>query len=163
MQRQGANKEIIMSECVEHTQKGCRKGYGRIWYKGKPELAHRLAYCKAKDATLAAIKGKVVRHTCDNPRCINPEHLLIGTHQDNVDDRMRRGRHVSHQGVKHGRAKLTEEDVKFIRENYVRYSKEFGTVALGCKFGVSVQTIFKVVRGVSWKHVEDSPCTQVSG
>ena len=161
MQRQGANKAVIMSECVEHTQKGRDMGYGSSSVNGVQVSLHRLAYWESKGISLEAIRGLLVSHTCDNPRCINPEHLLIGTHQDNSNDMTSRGRQA--KGEKQGSAKLTEEYVKFIREKYVRYSSQWGTVALARMLGVSQATVQYVTSGETWKHMEDSPCTQVSG
>lgn len=84
-----------MTECVEHTQKGWN-GYGTksvkvngVWRMGK---LHRLAYCEAHGLSLDDIAGKVVMHTCDNPRCINPDHLVLGTQAQNNADRHAKGR-----------------------------------------------------------------------
>lgn len=161
MQRQGANKEVIMSVCVEHTQKGDRGGYGASTLNGVRQKLHRIVFCEHHNVPVGSIQGSLVRHTCDNTRCINPEHLLLGTPQDNMDDKVTRGRQSKGRDLAH--TVLSPQDVQYIREHYVVRSREFGTVALGRKFGVSSQAISKVVRGVSWKHVEDSPCTQVSG
>ena len=95
------------------------------------------------------IKGTVVRHTCDNPRCINPKHLLLGTVQDNIDDMVARGRNRGASGERNSMAKLTDEQVRVIRSMYVRNSKTHGTVALSKLFGVSQTGISSIVRGVT--------------
>ena len=59
-------------------------------------------------------EGMVIRHKCDNPPCINPEHLELGTMKDNSQDMVQRGR--SPKGERHGMSKLTEDDVRHIRE-----------------------------------------------
>lgn len=81
-----------MSNC-KHWKGGKNKqGYGQRWFRGKNVLAHRAAYCEYYDLELEDIKGVVIRHTCDTPSCVNALHLLAGTHQDNSDDMVSRGR-----------------------------------------------------------------------
>ena len=101
-------------DCIEHTQKGDAGGYGTTRYKGVNIKLHRLAYCEHHNIQPSDIAGVVKRHTCDNPRCINPMHLLEGTHQDNMADKVHRGR--SAKGVENGNSKLTPEDIIKIRE-----------------------------------------------
>lgn len=79
---------------------------------------HRLKYCQAKGIKLEDIVGLVVRHTCDNPRCINPRHLVIGTAADNSADMVHRGRSL--KGTRHHKARLDEQKVADIRARYVR-------------------------------------------
>lgn len=73
--------------CIEWTGAKTPRGYGNQWFQGKQHGAHRVAYYEA-----TGIWPEVVRHTCDNPPCINPEHLVPGTQADNMHDRMDRGR-----------------------------------------------------------------------
>lgn len=97
-------------ECLEWT--GClSKGYGVITYNNKPLKAHRVAYELSNNTKIG---GRVVRHTCDNPKCVNPKHLMLGSHADNIKDRDKRNRTA--KGERAGRAKLTNEDVVRIRE-----------------------------------------------
>lgn len=138
--------------CIDHGQKGYGLGYGRYCYRGEQGTAHRVVYCKAHNLLLADIKGLVVRHTCDNARCINPEHLVLGTHQDNMDDRHTRKR--TSRGVARPLAKLTAEQVQFIRSHYVRYSREWGTGAIARMLGVHQITVHRVISGGAWTHIE---------
>jgi hypothetical protein len=62
---------------------------------GKRHYVHRLAYCEAHAIDIEDIVGQVVMHTCDNPACINPEHLRLGTQADNLADMLSKGRHAS--------------------------------------------------------------------
>ena len=133
-----------MSDCIDHGKKGNTLG--------KSEIAHRVAYCFNRGIPMKYIKGLVIRHKCDNPRCINPQHLLIGTHQDNMDDRQQRSRQA--KGVNNGQARLTDSDVHIIRSSYVQGSRQYGQRALGRKFGVNHVTIALIIEGVTWAHVQ---------
>ena len=136
----------MIDECVDHGCKGYGLGYATAWIKlpcgtKKPTTKHRKVYYEATGEL-----PEVVRHKCDNPRCVNPEHLEGGTQKDNMDDMKKRNR--SAKGLVNGAGKLTPEQVTYIRTHYVKNSKEFGTVALGRKFGVHNSAIGRVVRGV---------------
>ena len=77
------------NDCWKYTAYLNSRGYGRLRYKGKKVLAHRLSYLLFK----GEIKDKLrVCHTCDNPTCINPDHLFLGTDKDNNDDAIKKGR-----------------------------------------------------------------------
>ena len=140
-------------QCIEHgrTKSLTKEGYFKIRYKGNNQYAHRVAYCESKGISLESIRGLLVRHTCDNPRCINPQHLLLGTSQDNMDDMTSRGRQA--KGVANGCAKLTEEDVLYIRKHYKPRCKEHGNLVLARRFGVDSAVISRVVNRLSWSHV----------
>ncbi|UVX31200.1 HNH endonuclease [Klebsiella phage VLCpiA1b] len=87
-----------MSSCIDHGQAGTGLGYGSARYPtlkvGGSVRMHRAEYCLANGLTLEDIAGLVVMHTCDNPRCINPEHLVLGTQRDNMLDMRNKGRAV---------------------------------------------------------------------
>lgn len=106
--------------CVEHTQAGDKQVYGYKWQDGKVYLMHRLVYCQHNGCTLEDIQGKVVRHTCDNRRCINPTHLLIGSHSDNMKDMWERGRGTNLPprltNEQHPQCKVSDEVVAALRE-----------------------------------------------
>jgi hypothetical protein len=137
--------------CVEHTTKGNAQGYGGTSYKGKAQRLHRLAYCKANSLDIEDIKGIVVRHKCDNPRCINPEHLELGTHKDNMQDMTARARQA--KGAAIGVSVLTSKDVLYIREHYKYRCKINNLRTLGAKFGVTKKTIQDVVSRKTWAHI----------
>lgn len=88
----------------------------------------------------------LVRHTCDNPACCNPAHLLEGTQQDNAHDMVSRGR--SCVGERHGMVKLTEDQVRAI------LASDMSHTALGLKYGVSRATIELVRKRVNWSHID---------
>ena len=92
-------------------------GYGRIKLGGVNYRAHRLAYAVANGMNIEDIGDVVIRHSCDNPPCVNPAHLLPGTHTDNMRDKVERGRWATGDfvGSKNPRARLTEANVVEIR------------------------------------------------
>ena len=123
------------------------RGYGKFTahHNGKAfDLrANRVAYVLAYGPIHP--KEPVIRHTCDNPPCCNPRHLVAGTHQDNCDDRMIRGRWRGH-------IKLTEDQVREIR---ARYRPRVVTLPmLAREFGVAQVTIQKIVNRKLWPKVE---------
>lgn len=113
---------------------------------GNIELSHRAAWRMFKGEIP---DGLHVLHKCDNPKCVNVEHLYLGTHQDNMRDVKERGRgNPGHlQGSKHGMAKLTEEKVREIRESS-ESAKEIAQ-----RMGVARTTIYDVRNGKIWNHV----------
>lgn len=84
-------------------------GYGHVVINKKIRLAHRVAF----EMCIGPACNLCVRHKCDNPACVNPEHLLLGTHADNVADRVSRNR--SAFGTKHGLCKLSIDEVNELR------------------------------------------------
>ena len=93
--------------------------------------------------------GMQVCHHCDNRRCVNPDHLFVGTNSDNVRDMVRKGRQVipDRRGERHPRAKLTKQQVDEIRE---RYRAGEGQTALAREFGVQQPAIWKIVTRRTW-------------
>lgn len=129
--------------CFVYT--GCTNdnGYGIIAYNKRQWLVHRLVFKEVMFKELPA----VVRHSCDNPPCWNPEHLIGGTCLDNIVDKITRNRH--NKGIDQHRSVLTEEAVIEIRRmqnpNYVELAKHYN---------VDRSAIRKVVLGITWKHIE---------
>lgn len=124
-------------------------GYGRIRHAGrKVYSAHRLMY-ELHHGVIPL--GLVVRHKCDNPGCIAINHLELGTHQDNSDDKMSRGRDMKLAGEAHGRAKLTQVQVDDIRRIYVPGKRGFGYKAIARRYGMALSSIRAILRGEHWK------------
>lgn len=135
--------------CIDHGKNANHPmGYAVCWHEKRCARMHRVAYCKAHGLSLDDIAGKVVRHTCDNGRCINPEHLIIGTHLDNMQDMFERGRQV--RGAKHGKAVLTPEQVSEIRRRYKPRDKDNGGAALAREFGIHQTQVSKIVNNKRW-------------
>lgn len=115
-------------------------GYGRLDVAGVDVRAHRLSYELFKGPIP---DGLMVRHQCDNPPCVNPDHLVLGTQTDNMGDAVERLRMP--RGSKHHNAKLTEAEVALIRND-----KRSGR-ALARILGVSEQTISGIRNGHTWR------------
>jgi hypothetical protein len=110
---------------------------------GKTETVHRLV-----NKTPA---GMQTRHTCDIRCCVNPDHLLTGTHMDNMNDRDSRGRNI--YGEKSSGAKLSDDLVAEIRNSVVIGSGVSGVNATAKRLGVAPSLISDVVNRKRWKHV----------
>lgn len=139
----------LTGECIDHGRKGNAKGYANRYHGGRAERLHRLVYVQTRGLPIEAIVGASVRHTCDNTRCINPEHLVLGTHADNMGDKVERGRS--------GR-KLTMEQAREIREAYIHYPRGYagkgkpnGYSDLASRYGVTVGAIYGIVSGKSYR------------
>lgn len=90
-----------------------KSGYGQFWLNNKMIKAHRVSYSLYKGSIPT---GMHVLHSCDVPCCVNPAHLYLGTHQDNMDDKVRKGRTNSLAKEEHPLSKLTEKQVSEIRD-----------------------------------------------
>ena len=134
-------------DCVSH--KPGQDGYPRARVDGKLDRTHRHVYRKFKGEIP---DGMIVRHTCDNRLCCNPDHLILGTHADNARDRVERRRGAT--GEKNGRAKLTAEQAEEIRASV------FTTSLLSEWYSVSPATIRRIQSGKTWK--EGSICRRMT-
>ncbi|KKM00856.1 hypothetical protein LCGC14_1800190, partial [marine sediment metagenome] len=103
--------------CWEWKNATDTSGYGLFWKNGKHHKAHRISW-ELHNGKIP--KGLLVLHTCDNPLCVNPNHLWLGTNQDNQNDMYAKNRGKKATGEKHGCAKLTWEVVRIIRKLYKR-------------------------------------------
>lgn len=122
-------------------------GYGRINKDGKLVRLHREVW-KKEHGKIG--KKNVICHTCDNPACINPDHLFIGNQEDNIADMDKKGRRISLFGSDHGMAKLTEKMIPAIRQMLKRGDTCQDIAKL---FGVTDMTIRHIKKGRTWKHV----------
>ena len=119
-------------------------GYGQFWVNGRAVLAHRFSWELHKGKIP---EGKIVRHRCDTAACTNPSHLEIGTHQDNADDMVSRGRSLHLPGELGHNSKLSAVDVKEIRR---LLSLQIPQKQIAEKFGVSQPTICLINRKKTW-------------
>ena len=139
---------VISGECKLMPKRTSGNGYypmsvtidGKTRYRS----AHRLAYLLYKGPIPA---GALVRHTCHNPRCVNPAHLLLGSHQDNKNDCVEALRHTRHE--RNPKAKLYWPEVEAIRARYAR--KGISMRALGDEYGVSPAAISDIISRKTWR------------
>lgn len=126
-------------DCWEWMDSLYWSGYGRFWYNGKTRLAHRVSY--------SLFVGKVpegvyVLHKCDNRKCVNPEHLFLGTLSDNMQDMVSKGR--SYNGVRDGEnnpnCKLTNKQIEQIRQSDRKHKE------LADEYNVHAATISRIKR-----------------
>lgn len=138
------------SDCVIWEGRVNAGGYGVLQHRGKQTLAHRLVYAEVSGLDVHTMGG-AVQHSCDTPPCVNPKHLSMGTWASNLEDMTAKGRRAL--GEKHGRAKLSAEDVQYIRDNYVRGSRwKTGNMAdLIVRFGVSREQICLINTNKMWR------------
>ena len=140
-----------MSECKLSTYAIHTAGtHPRVRFRGKMIQHSHLIYAQANDIDVDDIKGKVIMHTCDNPACVNPEHLVLGTQQENVQDMWNKGRQgvKGMPGSKHPMAIINEDVVREIRSN----KQDSGKVR-AARYKVSTATISMIRTGKIWKHV----------
>ena len=138
-------------ECWEWTGFKNRDGYGVVHVKSKLFKTHRVAYCAAHKKSLEDIAQVVVRHSCDNRACVNPAHLLLGSSADNTQDRHARNRDA--KGSVNGNSKLTEDQVKTLRSEFMPWSRTCGARPLAAKYGVSASLVSQIVNRVIWTHI----------
>lgn len=135
--------------CLVWTASVTTSGYGQLNVDGKPAYAHRLAW----ELAFGEIpSGLFVCHTCDNPLCINPAHLFLGTAEDNASDMVNKDR--SAFGEKHWKVKLTSAQVRDIRRKYA--GGGITQRELGEEYGVSDSHICRIVGGRFWRKYNDA-------
>lgn len=123
-------------------------GYGTFIYDGRTLGAHRVSFMLHRGVIPG---GLLVCHTCDVRVCVNPNHLFLGTIQDNIDDRDRKGRHPRLRGNAGTNSKLTEDQVIEILE---KHDGKVNTIyTLGVEYKVHPTTIHLILKGRNWSHV----------
>lgn len=142
-----------MEDCIDHgrVRSLSPEGYALVAKPGvrsRCVALHRLVLAEKLNTNLDGLRGVVARHTCDNPRCINPEHIIPGTHADNNRDRAERGRSAKTIPSKW---KLSLEDCAAIQASHK--PRVCGVTHLARRYGVDPNVIYKVLRG-------EYPCQQ---
>lgn len=136
------------NDCWEWQGRRNPKGYGMFYVeKNILRLSHRYAW----EISCGQVPdGLQVLHSCDNPPCVNPKHLFLGTNQDNVDDKVQKGRMKVLLGDNHPNSKLSSKDVEEIFEmhNAGILGKDIAK-----RFGVTPANISFIINKKGWKHV----------
>lgn len=142
------NYSIKENECWNFLGTKDKDGYGVFGHgRGKQLRAHRASFQFYKGNV---ITGMFVCHSCDNPSCINPNHLFVGTAKDNTQDMIQKGRRVNHKGSNHPSAKLNELHVICIRKQRLlgKTLKQIGN-----QFGITFQSVSDICKGKTWTHL----------
>jgi len=130
--------------CTEWSGNKTRFGYGMFNDGTKNRLAHRVVWEKTRGVIPG---GLCVLHRCDNPSCVNPEHLFLGTKADNNRDKIAKGRARHPAGSKANNAKLVEDQVRAILADERQYAE------IAAAYGVSHATISHIKNGRNWKAI----------
>lgn len=148
-----------LGACWVWTGSSQPRGYGTVNIGGKNELAHRIAY-RLEHGTVPARKH--VLHACDNPPCVRPAHLFIGTQTDNNRDAWAKGRGVlpkppkpsqRARGERTGAAKISDAQARDIFDRY--HAGGVTQQALADEYGLNQRTISKITRGSSYRHLHN--------
>lgn len=138
--------------CWEWTGAVQSGGYGSVQHEGKVQTAHRVAY----QLFIGSIpKGAWILHSCDNRRCVNPEHLIAGTPARNTKEALERKRMIPvkhHRGEATPNSKLTEAQVLEVRD---LYDQGWSCKDIGESYGVNEQTIRLIGQRKNWSHVKE--------
>lgn len=137
------------SGCWEWTASLIGKGYGQFKCAEDPrqQYAHRFSYLIHKGEIPA---GKCVLHRCDNPKCVNPDHLFVGSKLDNGQDMQRKGR--STYGEKNTQAVLSAADIRTIRS--LCAEGELPQWRIAKMFGIQQMEVSRIYRRERWAHVK---------
>jgi hypothetical protein len=139
----------MLTNCIEWHASRDKAGYGRMRFMGTCWLAHRVAWVKAHGEIPP---GMCVLHKCDNPPCVNVEHLFLGTQKDNIKDCYEKGRisrATRNAGEKQWKAKISADVAREIK----RLKGTSTLREMSEKFGLSKQAIWDIQNGRNWKHI----------
>lgn len=125
-----------------------KDGYGMVSYLGEMTLAHRVAWILHHWKYVP--EGMCVLHKCDRRQCVNPKHLYLGTHAENMKDMVEKGRSVHRHGEDNPNCKLNKEKVREIKQLQARGVSRH---RIAKKYEISLSTVDRIKYGLSWKDV----------
>lgn len=161
-------KNRLINETLRDEKTGCwllitkRKRYGNLRLNRTWVSAHKASYLLFNGPVE---DGLQIRHTCHNVKCVNPEHLTLGTCKQNMEDKVKAGRQP--RGEKHGNAKLTQAQVDEIRRLWSLNDfgktrpKPYNYSVLGKMFGVSDFVIMRIIKRLNWRDATDQENTEL--
>lgn len=136
-----------LDDCWEWQSSINQKGYGRFAVGGRKYRSTVSAHRAMWEIVYGAINTDLyVLHKCDNPSCCNPTHLFLGTNQQNMDDKVAKGRQS--RGVRNPRAKLTPEKAEYIRQRYEQGGISYRKLAE--EVGIHHSVIWRVIKRIGW-------------
>ncbi len=135
------------TDCWTWTATRDSDGYGHFYCFGKITKAHRASYLMFRGAIPS---GNVVMHSCDNPSCVNPAHLSVGSQLENVRDCSTKGRRANLKGEAHGRSFLDVETVKAIRNAVMSGVRQ---IDMARGFGIRKGLVCDIVSRRTWRHI----------
>jgi len=140
-----------LTRCWSWTGNKCH-GYGRFRIDDKLIFSHRFSYELYHPLTIDLNDIDLcILHKCDNTECSNPEHLRLGTHTENMRDRNEKGRGYIAKGEGNGNSKLTDTQVKEIRDKYAKGGATYKKLA--DEYKVDKTTIERIITRITWKHI----------
>lgn len=147
VQERFMNKVLQTDTCWNWTGYRNSYGYGKFCLNKKIDFAHRVSFTLFKGEIP---KGMCILHSCDNPRCVRPQHIRLGTHKENMEDKVAKNRQHKPNGELNGRSKLKNHDVS---ELLVLHAFGFSGVELAKQFDISIAVVSTIINNRSWKHI----------